>query len=105
MMIKTLLAISFLLLLTACGRDGFDDFKAPESMQSAQIFDSACAQCHGSDGGGMLFGLFYSLEPEGKTKEELAAKILSGGGGMPAFLNLTENQRLKLADYVFEIRQ
>ena len=105
MMIKTLLAISFLLLLTACGRGGFDDFKAPESMETAQVFDSACAECHGTDGGGMMFGVFFALDPQGKTKQELAAKILSGGEGMPAFLNLTEKQRLRLAEYVFEIRQ
>lgn len=104
-MIKTLLPISILLLLSACGRGGFDDFKAPESMEIAQVFNSACTECHGSDGGGMLFGFFFALEPQGKTKEELAAKILSGGEGMPAFLNLTENQRLRLAEYVFEIRQ
>ena len=97
--------MSLALLLTGCGRGGFDDYKAPESTGVAQIFDAACTECHGSKGEGMLFGFFFTLEPEGKTKQELSAKILSGGEGMPAFLNLTESQRLKLAEYVLEIRE
>lgn len=102
---KIILTVSILIFLTACGRGGFDDYEAPESVDIAQIFDSACAECHGGDGAGMLFGFFFSLEPTGKSTEELAAKILSGGEGMPAFLNLTETQRFKLAEYILEIRK
>ena len=104
-MTKIIITISVLVLLTACGRGGFDDYKAPESTDISQVFETACAECHGSKGGGMFFGLFFTLEPGGKSSQELAAKILSGGEGMPAFLNLTESQRLKLAEYVLEIRQ
>jgi len=97
-------ALLVFLLLTGCGRGGFDDYKAPETTTASQIFNTACSECHGSNGEGMLFGLFFKLEPAAKTTEELAAKILSGGEGMPAFLNLSETQRLKLAKYIQEIR-
>jgi len=96
--------LSVFLLLSGCGRGGFDDFQAPETASVSQIFKTACSECHGSNGEGMLFGLFFKLEPAGKTTEELAAKILSGGEGMPAFLNLSETQRFKLAEYIQEIR-
>ena len=102
---KNILFISSLVLLTACGRGGFDDYQAPASTDTAEIFAAACAQCHGSDGAGMLFGLMFTLEPVGKSVDELSAKILSGGEGMPAFINLTDQQRQDLAGYILTLRQ
>lgn len=102
---KIITTLSVSLLLIGCGRGGFDDFTAPESTSVSQIFENACSECHGDNGDGMLFGLFFKLEPAGKTTEELAAKILSGGEGMPAFLNLSKNQRLELAEYILEFHR
>ena len=93
-------------LLTGCGgKGGISDFSAPENTPVEQVFKDGCVRCHGSDGGGMLFGLMYSLEPAGKPAAALAATILAGREKMPAFAALTEKQRMELAEYILELRK
>jgi len=102
--IKIILSFFFIVLLSACGKGGISTFSAPESTDVKTVFANACAKCHGDNGGGQ-FGLFSTLNPEGKTEQILAETILSGREGMPAFIKLTEEQRLALAKYIIEIRQ
>ena len=106
MLKQTLLIIGASLLLSACGgKGGVSDFSAPENTPVAEVFKDGCVRCHGSDGGGMLFGLMYALEPQGKSANELAITILSGREKMPAFAALTAKQRMELAEYILELRQ
>jgi len=95
------------LLLTACGGGdgGVSEFSAPENTPVAKVFESGCAKCHGSDGGGKMAGMMYKMEPGGRTAEELSALILSGQKGMPAFPKLSEAQRLALAKHVIKLRK
>ena len=104
MKLKILTLLSVAVLLTACGKGGVNDFKAPETSSAADMFANGCAGCHGSDGSGK-FGMMFKLSPEGKSAEQLAATILSGREGMPSFPNLTEKQRLQLAEHILSIRQ
>jgi len=93
------------LVLSACGRGGLDSFEAPANVSAEQIFEHACTKCHGSDGGGMLFGMMFKLDIEGKTPQDLANTILTGREGMPAFVNLSEPQRLALATYIKSLKR
>lgn len=92
-------------LLTACGRGGIDDYKAPESSTAEQIFAETCSNCHGNDGSDKLFGMMFALNPGDKSIEELSKTILTGRNGMPAFANLSSSQRMALASYIKELRK
>jgi mono/diheme cytochrome c family protein len=104
MLKQTLLIIGASLLLSACGKGGISDFSAPENIAVAELFEKGCVRCHGSDGGGMLFGLMFALEPQGKSATELATTILSGREKMPAFAALSEKQRMALANHILVLR-
>lgn len=103
MPLKTLLLSAATLLLTACGSGGINDFSSPDSTPIAELFADGCAKCHGTDGGGK-FGLVYALNPVGKNAPMLAETIREGRGGMPAFPQLSETQRLLLAEHVLSLR-
>jgi mono/diheme cytochrome c family protein len=93
-------------ILAACsGKAGFNDFGAAENTPVAQVFEDGCSKCHGSDGGGMLFGMMFKLDPAGKPATELAMTILTGREKMPSFPKLTEKQRLELANHILELRK
>ena len=102
---QTLLIMGLSVMLSACGKGGVSDFSAPQNMPVEEVFANGCARCHGSDGGGMLLGLMYTLEPQGKTPTELATTILSGKEKMPAFANLSDKQRMELANYILQLRK
>lgn len=107
-MFRTMLIIAAVsLLLAGCGggKAGFHDFSAAPDVPVQQVYSDGCAQCHGNDGGGKFFGLMFKLEPEGKSTQELANTILSGRARMPAFPNLSEQQRMALAEYIQQLRQ
>ncbi len=105
MLKQTLLILATSILLSACGKGGVSDFAAPENTPVAELFEKGCAKCHGSDGGGMLFGLMFTLAPQEQSAEQLASTILSGREKMPAFAALSQKQRLELANHILKIRQ
>jgi len=102
---QTLALLSASIFLSACGKGGISDYSVPENTPVAQVFKDGCVRCHGSDGGGMMFGLMFALEPQGKSANELATTILSGREKMPAFAALTQKQRMELAEYILELRK
>lgn len=103
-MTKWALVILAMVFLSACGRGGVEGFSAPKDTPVTTVFQDGCATCHGDEGGGK-FGILFKLSPAGKTAQELAETILVGHEGMPAFPNLSESQRLALAEHILSIRQ
>ncbi len=98
------LVLASCIILSACGKGGVNDFSAPVAQPAAEIFNNGCSKCHGSDGGGK-FGFLFTLDVAGKNQKELADTILSGREGMPSFPNLSEEQRMALANHILSIRQ
>lgn len=88
------------LTLTACG--GQEDYSPEAGTEPAKMFEQACAHCHGSEGGGK-FGFLLSLEGTHTPEDVIADIIKNGNGIMPAFPNLSDEQRQALARYTSEL--
>jgi mono/diheme cytochrome c family protein len=97
--IALLSAAAFVVLLFA--NEPADDAAAP--TDGAAVFSSACASCHGSDGGGgvgaqLSDGLVVDRYPD--IEDEIAV-ITSGSGGMPGFgTRLSEAEIRAVAEYI-----
>ena len=71
--------------------------------QGEDLYDEACAECHGPQGSGGQAGVDLTVPDfyAGESLAALAATIEQGGNGMPAFADrFDESQRLALAAYV-----
>jgi mono/diheme cytochrome c family protein len=84
------------LLLTGCG--GKEDYSAPEDTSAETMFQQACAHCHGEAGAGK-FGFLLGLRESRIPADNVARMIANGRGIMPAFPELSETQRQRLAEY------
>lgn len=68
---------------------------------SGQLYLSNCASCHRDDMRGSVGAIPSLIDLRGKRNaEEIAAIIQQGGGRMPAFANLSAEQRAGIAGYV-----
>jgi mono/diheme cytochrome c family protein len=84
-------------LLGGCG--GPSDFTPAQGMTAAEIYDSACAACHGENGAGK-FGFLFKIAGSESSAEQMAAAIKDGGKIMPSFPNLSDEQRMMMAGYI-----
>ncbi|MGD8589292.1 MAG: cytochrome c [Chromatiales bacterium] len=84
-------------LISGCG--GPSDFTPSEGMTAVEIYNSACADCHGDNGAGK-FGFLFKIAGSDDSVEEMAATIKEGGTIMPSFPNLSDEQRLMMAGYI-----
>jgi hypothetical protein len=92
-----LLAIPTLaIMLTGCG--GPNEFTPSPGMSPADIFSSACQECHGEKGSGK-FGFLLKIAGSDEV-EEMNDKIKNGGHIMPSFPNIGDADRAALVDYV-----
>jgi mono/diheme cytochrome c family protein len=87
----------FAAILAGCG--GKDDYTPSAGVNAPAIFAEACQSCHGGAGEGK-FGFLFSLAGTESTPEKIARHIAEGGPVMPAFPNLSQEQRMALAAYV-----
>ncbi|WP_248925200.1 c-type cytochrome [Paenibacillus hamazuiensis] len=89
-------------LLAACGgQGGGQNAQAPASpaiasdnSEASAIYKKQCLSCHGADLGGKVGP---NLQKAGAklSQEQLADKIRSGGGGMPAFKSTLSEQEIE----------
>ena len=90
------------LLVAGCG--GQSDYSAPEGTPAPKMFKQACAHCHGEEGTGK-FGFLLGLKDSQIPADNVAHMIANGRGIMPAFPELAESQRQRLADYATGLSQ
>lgn len=93
------LIISWLLMLTGCGRDVHDH---PDLKTGQELFEYHCAECHQRSGqGNILLGV-----PANKGTElsvyQVSHKIRKGAekSKMPAFPNMSKEEAGKIAVYL-----
>ena len=71
-----------------------------QALSGAQLYQlNNCSMCHGPDRTGV--GAFPSLLEISRSPEEVISLLGTGKGQMPAFSNLTEEQKKNLTDYLF----
>ncbi|HKL76834.1 MAG TPA: cytochrome c [Gammaproteobacteria bacterium] len=88
------------LLLAGCGGE---ESYAPEAGTAPEtMFEQACAHCHGDQGKGK-FGFLLALEDTQLDQSSIASMTEQGSRLMPAFPNLSDEQRQALAAYVREL--
>jgi mono/diheme cytochrome c family protein len=86
--------------LAGCGGQ---EAYAPESGTPATtMFQQGCAHCHGDAGSGK-FGFLLGLQDSDMALAEIEALIANGKGIMPAFPNLSSDQRRRLAAYTRDL--
>ena len=82
---------------------GFALARAPQ-LQPPPVFAAQCAACHGDEGRGTAKGPALAMNPRvaEQSDEQLAAYLQHGNvaAGMPAFADLTPNDRASLVRYV-----
>src|SRR5271157_3449208 len=77
--------------------------------QSAPLFKSKCAMCHGPDGTGSTMGQklgvksYKSPDIQKQSDADLKTAITNGKGKMPAYKSLTPEQVDGLVKYVREL--
>jgi mono/diheme cytochrome c family protein len=82
-----------LILLSACSRD-----YAPQAeIKAEQIFQTACRECHEPARNGSIF----SLKPPQANIDYIAKKIRYGSWLMPSFPKMSNENLIKIADYVW----
>lgn len=85
------------LAASGCGGGGGET----AATDGAGIFaDSGCANCHGFDAANANGRVGPDLDESTLSVDEVAEKVRSGGGGMPAFGELTDEQLQTLAKYL-----
>jgi cytochrome c551 len=84
-------------LLTGCSDS--NDFTPVSGMDGMDIYASACANCHGENGGGK-FGFLLKLVGSDAPVEDIVGMIQKGGHIMPAFPNIDEQQAKLVATYI-----
>ncbi|HBC55775.1 MAG TPA: cytochrome C [Gammaproteobacteria bacterium] len=85
-----------LFVLTGCGQS---DYRPESTASGEQMFAQACSGCHGEGGQGR-FGFLLTIAGTEHPADKVATKILEGGLIMPEFVQLTEEQRLEIANYL-----
>jgi mono/diheme cytochrome c family protein len=100
-------------LLTACA--GASPAQPVAAMHAADIFERACARCHGSDGRGGLPMVANGPRPidlrdadwqRTRRDDEIVGAIRDGRGAMPPFHDvLTGSEIAAVAAYVRELAQ
>lgn len=83
-------------MLAGCG--GQETYAPGAETATDTMFQEACAHCHGADGAGK-FGFLLGIRDTSMARAEIEALIAGGKGIMPAFPNLSRNQRRRLATY------
>jgi len=90
--------IAFALFAVACGASTDGKF-------GEELFDVACARCHGSSGGG---GVGPAIASDAHTldlsDEQIAGTIRVGPGRMPSHSRLTDEQVRSLVAYVRQLQ-
>ncbi len=84
------------LALTGCGQS---DYSPDESVSADEMIAEACSGCHGEGGQGR-FGFLLTIAGTEHPADKVAAKIAKGGLIMPEFVQLSEAQRLEIANYL-----
>src|SRR5690349_16954317 len=78
-----------------------------QPVSSQQLFATRCAPCHGEDarGSGKAPGLAMNPRVAEQSAEQLRDYLTRGnpGAGMPAFSDLSANERMSLARYLRHI--
>ena len=80
-----------------------------DSTDSAALFKSKCAMCHGPDGTGNAMGQklgvksYKSPEIQKQSDADLKNTIVNGKGKMPSYKSLTAEQVDGLVKYVREL--
>jgi mono/diheme cytochrome c family protein len=67
--------------------------------QGASIYDNNCAVCHGNDGGGVVGPALADNDKLADTSH-VVKRILKGGGGMPAFGRLSDEEIANVASLI-----
>jgi mono/diheme cytochrome c family protein len=74
---------------------------AEELAQGKTLYETSCAECHGDDGSAVAkVDLSDQQFMAKRTEQDLFNAVTKGATGMPAFDQLTENERWALAAYV-----
>jgi mono/diheme cytochrome c family protein len=90
------------LVAAGCGGGGGGETAATDGP--AIFADSGCANCHGFDAAGANGRVGPDLDDSTLGVAAVVEKVRSGGGGMPAFDDLTDQQLEALAEYVVNER-
>lgn len=93
-----ILAVAGAAVLLAAGCGGAKETAAADGPTI--YADSGCANCHRLDIAGSNGKVGPDLDDSDMTVDQVAAKVRDGGGGMPSFDNLTDEQLQALAEYV-----
>lgn len=90
-------AVAAIALAAGCGGGGGET----AATDGPTIFaDSGCANCHGFDAANASGRVGPDLDESTMDVDAVVEKVRSGGGGMPAFGELTDAQLETLAEYV-----
>lgn len=90
------LAVALVVLVAACG-------ESTEGKYGADLFDTACARCHGGSGEGgrgPAIGTADSNAALVLTDEQIRGVIRVGPGRMPAWPELGDDQVESLVEYL-----
>jgi mono/diheme cytochrome c family protein len=98
--------IVLMTLMSGCGGDD-DLHNHPDLVTGQQLFDYHCASCHQTTGtGSFLKGIPGTKDTE-LSVDQIRHKIAKSEGGkvaMPAFPNMPEEEALKIANYIKQMR-
>lgn len=83
-------------LLTAALLLSVTPAQAADPRNGAKLYNSHCANCHGTQGNGMMPGMPNFLRGEGLMKPDavLVQSLERGAGMMPAFRGLMTTQEM-----------
>ena len=94
LLVLLIIILSFFLIFS----EYRDDYE-PTTTDSAQIYNEACARCHGEDGKGS--GLLYpDLVEESFSDEDVIRILKTGKLFMPAFPQIPDSVLKNLANYM-----
>ena len=100
-MTRRILALAFVVALSACGVGG-----PPADASGEQIFKSLCASCHGVDLEGRIGpALGPGSNAAGQPDSFIEVTVLHGRGSMPSFRStLDDVQVARLIGYLREVQ-
>lgn len=66
-----------------------------DAEAGAEVFATNCATCHGEDGLGGAGGPDLTTMPKAKSEPETEAQVREGGGGMPPFEGVLDDEEIE----------
>ncbi len=86
------------IFLTGSGKEFY---RLVDDGPGAELYQSNCAKCHGTQGEGVAS--YADIRKSKRSKAEILKLISKGSGEMPAFPDFSESELNLLVEYVLEL--